>query len=111
MLVVLLGVERSYCSAPNTITGTASSRRKADVNRAKLCELFIDPKLVDLKRQAMANASQNGEKVTKKSEEIWVKRVNDPARRSFRVVSPACLFLFLTAVSQNLFCIESWQRL
>ncbi len=86
--------ERSYCSAPNTITGAASKRSKADANRAKLCELFIDPNLVDLKRKAMANSAaanlnSNGESKpgTKKLEEIWVKRVNDPARRSFRVVS------------------------
>jgi hypothetical protein len=88
---------RGYCSAPNTITGSSSKRNKVDANRAKLCELFIDPKLVDLKRKAMSNSAManqclnNGEGGLKqgptKSEEIWVKRVNDPARRSFRVVS------------------------
>jgi len=88
--------ERSYCSAPNTITGAVSKRSKADANRAKLCELFIDPSLLELKTKAIvasANSNGNGEsgnseskKPAKKSEEIWVKRVNDPARRSFRVV-------------------------
>lgn len=108
----MTSVERSYCSAPNTITGTASKRSKADANRAKLCELFIDPKLVDLKRKAMANSAaanlnQNGDSLkssgpgAKKLEEIWVKRVNDPARRSFRVVSRPTLYVHVICMHDN----------
>lgn len=68
-------------------------------NKAKLCELFIDRSLVEMKTKAngmavaatekMSNRNGNSGKTSpstqKKSEEIWVKRVTDPSRRSFRV--------------------------
>jgi hypothetical protein len=109
------GGERSYCSAPNTITGAQSKRSKADANRAKLCELFIDPSLLELKTKALTGSNNsigsgdyNGsesKKPAKKSEEIWVKRVNDPARRSFRVVvSPHSSLL-----SRNTIKFDSYQ--
>ncbi|CAL8072925.1 unnamed protein product [Orchesella dallaii] len=68
--------------------------KKSEAHKVKLSELFIDPSLVALKTKS-ENSSQNGAKSGstgdvatksgKKSEEIWVKRVNDPGRRSFRI--------------------------
>ncbi|ODN05471.1 hypothetical protein Ocin01_01191 [Orchesella cincta] len=70
--------------------------KKSEAHKVKLSELFIDPSLVALKTTA-ENSSQNGAKSGstgdvatksgKKSEEIWVKRVNDPGRRSFRITT------------------------
>ena len=66
-------------------------------NKAKLCELFIDRSLVEMKTKTNGTMlveksnSKNGNSgktspgTQKKSEEIWVKRVTDPTRRSFRV--------------------------
>ena len=65
-------------------------------NKAKLCELFIDRSLVEMKTKTngtthveKSNKNGNSGKTSpgtqKKSEEIWVKRVTDPTRRSFRV--------------------------
>jgi len=88
-------------------TGMGPKRRSVgDITKAKLCELFIDRSLVETRAKhdlngggSATNVNNNGgsknsdstnggageKPVTKKSEEIWVKRVNDPGRRSFRI--------------------------
>lgn len=75
--------------------------KKSEAHKVKLSELFVDPALAERKTKA-ENSSQNGSTgsltgdgkgSTKKSEEIWVKRANDPGRRSFRItVCFNCLY-------------------